>query len=141
MFYIIFAALIYSIVILLAAVASRNANVTIISVIMSIAATVTLVITAVPHTIKEGFIGQKTGGLYAIAAGIGIGLFTLLLNKGYETNKVAIVAPIVFGGAIFLSAILSNIFFKEKIGLIQGAGLTLLGLGLIIVIYARVNGK
>ncbi len=61
----------------------------------------------------------------------------MALNRSYSVNKVAIVAPIVFGGAIFLSAILSNIFFKEKIGLLQGVGLGFLGIGLIIIIYAR----
>ena len=38
----------------------------------------------------------------------------MTLNKSYSENKVAIVAPIVFGGAIFLSAILSSLFLKKK---------------------------
>lgn len=61
----------------------------------------------------------------------------MTLNKSYSVNKVAIVAPIVFGGAIFFSAILSSFIFKEKIGSVQGIGLAFLGIGLALIIYAR----
>jgi len=38
---------------------------------------------------------------------------------------------------IFSSAILSSIFFKEKIDFIQGVGLFFLAIGLSLIIYAR----
>jgi uncharacterized membrane protein len=84
---------------------------------------------------------QKLGILIAITTGIGIAFFTIFLNKAYSQNKVAIVAPIVLGGSIFISAILSYFFFKEKISLFQGVGLTLLGIGLIFITYARFTGR
>jgi hypothetical protein len=65
----------------------------------------------------------------------------MALNKSYALNKVAIVVPIVFGGAIFLSTILSGFIFKEKIGFLQGVGLGFLGIGLILIIYARAVAK
>jgi uncharacterized membrane protein len=83
----------------------------------------------------------KLGILIAILGGIAIAFFTLALNKSFQVNKVAIVSPIVFGGAIFLSAILSAIFFKEKVSTFQMFGLAFLGMGLITIIYAAATGK
>lgn len=73
----------------------------------------------------------------AAASGILIGIFALMINKSYSVNKVGIVAPIVLGGSIFLSTIASYFIFKEKITLTEAAGLVLLGLGLLVLIYAR----
>ena len=77
----------------------------------------------------------------AILTGVAIALFTMALTRSYSQNKVAIVIPIVFGGAIFLSTIFSYLFFKEKITLFQGIGLILLLIGIIFIIYARVTGR
>lgn len=75
----------------------------------------------------------------SILAGIAIALFGLALSKSYATNKVAIVVPIVFGGSIFLSAILSAILFDEKITILQLIGLLFLAIGLAFIIYARAS--
>ncbi len=77
----------------------------------------------------------------AIIGGILIAFFVMAINKAYVENKVAVVAPIVFGGSIFLSAILSFVFFKEKITSLQGLGLALLGVAILIITYARATGK
>jgi drug/metabolite transporter (DMT)-like permease len=54
---------------------------------------------------------------------------------------VALVSPIVFGGTIFLSAILSYFIFKEKVSPIQFSGLAILGVGLLLIIYSAATGK
>jgi len=76
-----------------------------------------------------------------VASGICLALFVMALTKSYSLNKVGIVAPIVFGGAIVLSTLLSTLVFKEKISLIEGMGLAILTLGFGIIIYARVAAK
>jgi len=126
---------------MLGTTAARNANTAVISTIMNVVSAIIPLAVAIPAVVKNGLGNQKLGIIYALLAGIAIALFTLALNKSYAVNKVAVVAPIVFGGAIFLSAILSYFFFKEKIGLIQGVGLAVLAIGLLLIIYARVTGK
>lgn len=122
-------------------VASRKADTNLVSAVMNALSAIIPIAVIIPILNKKIFTNSKYGILMAIIAGIAIALFTMALNKSYSVNKVAIVAPIVFGGAIFLSAILSNIFFKEKIDFLQGVGLAFLGLGLILVIYARAIAK
>jgi len=123
MIYIILALLFYSAAIMFGAYASRNANSNLVSAVMNILSAVIPIAVIIPLLSKKLIGDSRLGILYAAIAGVAIALFTMALNKSYSVNKVAIVAPIVFGGAIFLSAILSSIFFKEKIGLLQGVGL------------------
>ncbi len=141
MIFIILALLFYTAAIMLGAYASRNANSNLVSAVMNILSAVIPVAVVIPIVSKKLLVDSRIGILYAVVAGVAIALFTMALNKSYSVNKVAIVTPIVFGGAIFLSAILSNIFFKEKIGLLQGVGLGLLGLGFVLIIYARATVK
>lgn len=141
MLYIILAALFYTGAIILGTTAARNADNAVISTIMNVVSAVIPLAVAIPAVIKNGLANQKLGIIYALLAGVAIALFTLALNKSYAVNKVAIVAPIVFGGAIFLSTILSYFIFKERIGTIQGIGLAILAVGLIFVIYARATGS
>ena len=141
MVFIILALLFYSAAIMFGAYASRNANSNLVSAVMNILSAVIPIAVVIPILSKKLIGDSRLGILYAAIAGVAIALFTMALNKSYSVNKVAIVAPIVFGGAIFLSAILSNIFFKEKIGLLQGLGLGFLGIGLILIIYARATVK
>jgi drug/metabolite transporter (DMT)-like permease len=65
----------------------------------------------------------------------------MALNKSFSLNKVGIVTPVVFGGAIFLSTILSYFIFKEKITGIQGLGLAFLAIGFILIIYAKATAS
>ncbi|QQR63661.1 hypothetical protein IPH70_04125 [Candidatus Roizmanbacteria bacterium] len=58
-----------------------------------------------------------------------------------QKNKVAIVSPMVFGGAIFLSTILGYVIFKEQVSRFQAIGLFFLAVGLGFVIYARWTGR
>ncbi len=77
----------------------------------------------------------------AALGGTLVGLFTLAANKSFTQNKVGIITPVIFGGAILLSTILSYFLFKEKLTLIEGVGLTLVLVGLAFVIYARATAS
>jgi drug/metabolite transporter (DMT)-like permease len=139
MFYIIASCLLYTAAIILGAYASRNANTNLVSAIVNIIASV------VPVAVIIGGFSEKwktssTKGLMAAAVGGAlIALFTMALNKAYSQENVAIISPIVFGGAIALSTALSYVIFKEKIVPLQAIGLlfVLVGLGLVIVARLR----
>lgn len=140
MFYIIVALLFYTAAIMFGAVASRGANAYLISAIINIISAVVPIVLLVPILTKK-LVDKPIAILMAVLAGGAITIFTIALVKSYAENKVAVVVPIVFGGSIFLSAILSFIFYKEKISLVQGVGLACLGLGFILIIYARLSGR
>jgi len=131
----------YTVAILLAAVASRNANSNFVSAIVNTVSAILPIGIVLPLLSNKLLHNSKYGIIMAILAGIAIALFSLALNKSYTTDKVAIITPLVFGGAIFLSSIVSFFFFKEKVTPVQTIGLMLLGAGLLFVIYAKATGK
>lgn len=141
MIYIFLATLFYSFAILVGAFASRMANTNLVAAFINIVAAIIPTAIAIPLLNKANIQNQKIGLIAALVAGILIALFSIALTKSYSQNKVAVVAPIVFGGSIFLSAILSYFFLKEKITLFQGVGLAFIAIGLIIVTYARITGR
>lgn len=141
MIYIFLALVFYTVAILLGAAASRNANTNLVSAIMNTISAVIPVALVASLLSKKFIISQKFGVLMAVAGGVCVALFVMAINKAYSFNKVGIVAPIVFGGAIFLSTILSYFIFKEKVSQLQFIGLIILGVGFGFVIYARATGR
>lgn len=121
--------------------AARFADTNLVAAIENIISGILPIIVAIPILNGKTVHDQKIGLIAAVITGIGLAFFTMVMNKAYATNKVAIVAPIVFGGSIFITAILSYFLFKEKISFFQGIGLTLLAVALIIITYARMTGK
>ncbi len=73
----------------------------------------------------------------AALSGIIVSLFVLTLSKSFTQNKIGIITPVIFGGAILFTTILSYFLFKEKITITEGIGLGLVLAGLVVVIYAR----
>lgn len=141
MIYIFLALIFYTAAILLGTAAARNLNTNLSAAITNAVSAIIPIIAVVPILSKKTFTEQKFGILMAFLAGMSIAVFAMALNKGYAFNKVGIVAPIVFGGALFLSTILSYFVFKEKVSQTQFFGLFVLAIGLGIVIYARATGK
>ncbi len=84
---------------------------------------------------------HKFGVIMAVLGGICIAIFAMALNKSFTLNKVGIVAPVVFGGAILLSTVLSALVFKERITVLEGVGLAVLLVGMAIIVYARAMAK
>ena len=141
MIYIFLATVFYSAAILVGAYASRMANTNLVAALINIVSAIIPTVVAIPLLNKATLQNQRMGFIAALIAGILIALFSIALTKSYAVNKVGAVVPIVFGGSIFISALLSFVIFKEKITAFQGIGLGFLAIGLIIVTYARITGK
>jgi drug/metabolite transporter (DMT)-like permease len=121
--------------------AARVINSNIVTATVNTISIIIPLLIVLPSLNKKIIENGKAGIFAALIAGILISLYTLSLNKSFQINKIAIVTPIVFGGMIFLTSILSYFFFKEKVSLIQFSGLTFLGIGLLFIIYAAYTGK
>ncbi len=141
MLYILVAMVSYTLAIILGTYATRNANLYLVNAIVNgLSAIIPLALVFINFS-KATSENSKLGILMAVLCGIAITIFTIALTKSYNTDKVAIVAPLIFGGSIFLSAILSLVIFKEKITTFQGAGLLFLGIGLAFIIYSKLTNS
>lgn len=140
MLYLLFALVFYTAALMLIAFASR---ITSSSLVTAIVNTVSIIIpiSIVFFTQDKKLFDNKLGIIIAVFGGVAIALYTLTFNKSLQLNKVALVAPIVFGGAIFLTAILSYFIFKEKLSPLHLTGLLTVGVGLLIIAYSAVSGK
>jgi len=141
MIYIILAMLLYTAAILFGATASRHADTNLVTAITNTISALIPIVVVVHSLTKKTFSNYKFGIVMALLSGLAVGLFVMALNKSFSVNKVGIVTPIIFGGAIFLSTILSYFIFKEKVSALQGLGLVFLAAGFIIIIYARATAK
>lgn len=141
MIYIFLAMILYSISIIFGSAASRNTDSNLAAAIINIVSALIPIAVVIPIISKKLIVSQKFGVLMSISCGICIALFVMSINKAYALNKVGIVVPLVFGGAIFISTILSYFIFKEKISILQLAGLMFVGVGFSLITVARVTGK
>lgn len=137
MIFIFVAMFCYAIAIIFGAAAARHANTNLAAAVTNIVSAIVPIMVAVPLLSKRTISSQRFGILMALLAGVMVAFFVMALNKSYDLNKVGIVTPIVFGGAIFLSTLMSYFIFKEKIGQLQFIGLVVLAIGFSIVTYAR----
>jgi multidrug transporter EmrE-like cation transporter len=81
----------------------------------------------------------KIGILSAALAGGLIAIFVIFLNRAYATEKIAIITPVVFGGSILLSSILSFFIYKERIAPLQLLGLSLVLAGIALIIISKLK--
>lgn len=137
MIYLFIALGFYAVGLLFGAAASRNVNTNLAAGITNALAAAIPLAVAWPYMTKATIQNHKFGVVMAVLGGICIAIFAMALNKSFTLNKVGIVAPVVFGGAILLSTMLSALVFKEKITLLEGAGLAVLLVGMGIIVYAR----
>ncbi len=141
MIYILIAGIFYTAALLSIAAASRRIDSSLVNGIGNTISAIIPLIIAIPFLNKATLVQGKAGVGFALLAGVCIAIFGLALGKSFAVNKVGIVSPLVFGGAIFLTTMLSTIFFKEKVSLVQGIGLFFVMIGLSFVVYARATGK
>lgn len=137
MIYLLLALGLFTALNLIGAVASRNANTNLVSLLTIIGGLVAPLLVVVPTLARQSFQSQKFGIVMGLLAGLLVGCYALVLNKSFTENKIAIVTPVVFGGAILLTTILSFFIFKEKVSLVEGIGLVFVLVGLAVIIYAR----
>ncbi len=142
MFYIFAALLCYTAALLLGAYASRKADTNLVAGVTNVVGTIiplaTFWVLAAQKRIGES---SREGIVAAIAGGVAIALFVMAINRAFTTDKVAIVSPVVFGGAIVLSTVLSWWIFKERLTPVQAAGLGLMTIGIVLVVYAKATGR
>lgn len=141
MIFIFIALVFYTIAILSGAAASRNVNTTVAAALTTFISAFIPIIVAVPLLNKRLFNNHRFGILMALLSGVAIAVFAITINKAFSVNKVGIVTPVVFGGTIFLSTIASFFLFKEKTSPAQTIGLVLVGVGLLVIVYARATAK
>ncbi|MEK7561527.1 MAG: EamA family transporter [Patescibacteria group bacterium] len=137
MIYLILAVIFYTASLLIGASASRNANTNLVTAVNTFISAIIPFIIIAPLLSKKTFVTQKYGILMAALSGIIVSLFVLTLSKSFTQNKIGIITPVIFGGAILFTTILSYFLFKEKITITEGIGLGLVLAGLVVVIYAR----
>ena len=141
MIFIVIAGIFYTAALLFITAASRRIDGSLLNGIGNTISAIIPLVIAIPFMNGAYIAKGKTGVIFAVLAGTCIAIFGLALSKSYAVNKVGIVSPLVFGGSIFLTTILSMVFFKEKISVVQGIGLFFVMIGLGFVIYARATGR
>lgn len=141
MIFIFLAMIFYTAVIIFGAVAGRHANSIVSAAVTNLVSAIVPLVVVVPLVGKKAISSQRFGVFFAALCGLAVAAFAITINKAYAHNKVGIVAPMVFGGAMFLSTTLSYFIFKEKVSAVQSFGLLLLALGLGVVTFARATGR
>lgn len=137
MIYLILATLLLTILTIFAASASRNLNTNIVTAIVHTSAVFVPLMVALPAIVKKEYTNHKFGIMMAIAAGISVGLYGLAINKAFTVNKLGVVTPAVFGGAILLTTLAGYFLFKEKLNNIELLGLVFVLAGFCLIAYAR----
>ena len=137
MIYLVLALILFSILNLTAAAAARNLNTNIATVVINVVAVLLPLAVALPAIAKKGLAGHKFGLIMAVITGILVGFYALSMNKAFTLNKVGVLVPAVFGGTVFLTAVISFFLFKERLNTVEAVGLGLVFIGLMVIIYAR----
>ena len=137
MIYLLFAVLLFTSITMLSAAASRKMDSNIFTLIVNIASVLLPAIIVAPYFGKKIVESNKSAIIMAVIAGLCVGAFAMTVNKSFTVNKVAIVTPVVFGGTILLTTILSYFIFKETIKGYEIVGLLLVLLGISFIVYAR----
>lgn len=81
--------------------------------------------------------GFLAGSLGAIGA---FSLTNAMLSGGPNPFKPLVVMPIVFGGAVSVTALVSTMRFKQAVSPVLWVGLTLVGVGIILVAINTPHG-
>lgn len=137
MVYIFLAMGFYTAAIMFISAASRHLNTILATGIINFVGAILPLTLSIALLTKKTVVDHKFGIYMALLAGVCIGFFGMANVKSYSLNKVGVVTPIVFGGAIVLSTLLSMLIFKQKLTMLEGLGLGIVALGLGVIIYAR----
>ncbi len=140
MVYILLALVFYTGVVLTSTAAARHLNSVFVAAIANAVSAIIPVILAISLLSKKTPTNPRFGILMAVLGGVMVSIFALAFNKSLAENKVGIVTPVLYGGTIFMSTIISYFIFKEKISAVEGIGLVLVLIGLSVIIYAKAAG-
>ena len=141
MLYLFIGMIFYAAALLFGTAASRNLNTNLAAGLANFMGMLIPIAAAIPALSKRTFTTQRFGLTMAVLSGVCIAVFAMAIAKSFTLNKVGIVTPVIFGGAIFLSTVLGSVIFKEKISATEVIGLCLLALGFGVIIYARATAR
>lgn len=80
------------------------------------------------------------GVIFAGLAGVGIMIFSILFAKIFNRGgNLGFVIPTIYGSAIVLTTGFGWLFLKEKVSGLQAAGLALVVVGVVIIIFAKLK--
>jgi uncharacterized membrane protein len=82
---------------------------------------------------------SSLGIIYSILAGVSIGFFSIFLIKAFEKGGVSYVMPLVYGGAIAITAVVGWLIFREPINTLQGIGLVVVVAGIAMIVISRLG--
>lgn len=136
MIYIALTTIFYTIALLAIAQASRRLDSTFATAIINTLSAIIPIVLSVKLVEKYPISQYRDGWFYAIGAGIAIALFTLFLAKSFVFNKVGLVTPIVYGGSLVGTTLLASWLFGEKIQPLQGWGIAVIVLGIVLVVMS-----
>jgi len=137
MLYLILAIFLFTTLSLLSAAASRRTDSNLVTLIVNIFSVLAPLIILAPAITKRSLSIDKPSIIMTIVAGLAVGFFAMTVNRSFTFNKVGIVIPVVFGGTILLTSVLSYFIFKETLRGFELAGLTFVLIGISFIIYAR----
>lgn len=137
MVYILAAIFFYSCAILLSTKASRSGDSSFVTTIINLVSFVLPLVIIAPSVSRQFLADNKLALIWAVATGFAIAIFTLFINKAFQVEKVGIVSPMVFGGAIAISSLGSYLIFGDKLNLVQLIGLGLVVVGVLVIAWSK----
>ncbi|MCL4406011.1 MAG: EamA family transporter [Patescibacteria group bacterium] len=86
------------------------------------------------------FIGTTGAGVtYSVLAGVAIAVFSIFLIKIFEKGGLSYVVPLIYGGAIALTALVGWAVYKESVSLSQTIGIIIILAGVAVVVISKLN--
>ncbi|MEK7170812.1 MAG: hypothetical protein AAB774_00710 [Patescibacteria group bacterium] len=81
----------------------------------------------------ELFPTTTSGVIFSVLAGVAVAIYGIFLVKAFERADTAFVIPLVFGGSILLSTLISWVVFKEHASTQSVLGTLLIVSGIILI--------
>ncbi len=89
---------------------------------------------------QETLPSTPKGIIFSVIAGIAIAIFSIVFVKIFEKGgNVSFVIPLIYGGSIVLTSIISRVWLNEKISLGNIVGLVLISLGFLIIVVSKTS--
>lgn len=88
---------------------------------------------------KNEVVVNREGLGFSLLAGVAIALFSVLIMKIFASgSQLSYVIPVVYGGAIVLTAVIGLVWWKEAVNNLQLLGLAITLVGIAIVVISRI---
>lgn len=80
---------------------------------------------------------SSSGIWYSLLAGVAIAIFSILLIKAFEKGGLSYAVPVIYGGAITISALVGWLIFKDSFSGLGAAGVLLILGGITLVVISK----